>query len=87
MCMSVCLYEHMYTVACGGQERVLDPLELELWAFVGLWVLGPEVWLSARAEREILATETNGSQASDLVSFEKQLPEPHSQGFHFLWSW
>ena len=41
MCVSLCQGVHMSVGACGGQERVLDSLELEWQAVVShpIWVL------------------------------------------------
>ena len=44
-CVSGCMYAcYMQAGVCGGQERVLDPLELELQIVVNhlTWVLGTE---------------------------------------------
>jgi len=42
----------MYVHACGGQKRVLNPLDLELQVVVSCprWTLGTEPWSSEEQE-------------------------------------
>lgn len=47
----MCEFEHVWTRTCRVQKRASDPVELELQVVMSylIWVLGMELWCSARA--------------------------------------
>lgn len=50
LCLCLCEYVHLYAGVFGGEERQLNPLELELQVVIKPrdWVLGTALWSSTR---------------------------------------
>lgn len=76
MCIPICLCVGMYMWKQCPQnpERALDPMKLELTGFCSAWMLGTELWSSARAASTVsrwsvslvLKLISQGSRSQDL---------------------